>query len=287
MWHDAVACDFLMRPCGKYALRLRPAGAAYCVSHARSFALYGLKESCIIASMTDAICKKLPLEFDRATQFKSKLPLTNDANQRLIIFDFDGTLADTFSWCISIFDEIADKFRFKRLDRNKLDALRNLEAHQLMAQHQIALWKLPFIVRSMRARMQRDIANIALFPGIEQTLRALSDKGMVLAIVSSNSHANVLRILGPENAERFTYFECGVSLFGKRSRLRRLLTVSKTSASATILIGDEIRDAQAAKKAGIPFGAVAWGYNHIDALRSHGAQHVFDDVGDMQKMLIQ
>ncbi|HXA46268.1 MAG TPA: HAD hydrolase-like protein, partial [Burkholderiaceae bacterium] len=146
---------------------------------------------------------------------------TNRGEQRLIIFDFDGTLADTFSWCIDIFDEVADKFRFKRLDKNNLNALRSLDARQLISQHNIPFWKLPSIGRAMHALMEQDSSSIALFPGIESAIHALADKGAVLAIVSSNSQANVERILGPENAKRFAYVECGVSLFGKRSRLRR------------------------------------------------------------------
>jgi phosphoglycolate phosphatase len=206
--------------------------------------------------------------------------------RRLIIFDFDGTLADTFSWFVRVFDEAADKYQFKRLDRTNLNALRGLDAGRIILHHQVPLWKLPLIIRYMRSLMKRDIADITLFPGIEYALRELSENGAILAIVTSNSRANVLQVLEPENAARFHYIECGAELFGKPTKLRRVLALSQTTLDAAILIGDEIRDAQAARKAGVSFGAVAWGYTHIDSLISHGTQEVFFSVGELHQKLM-
>jgi phosphoglycolate phosphatase len=140
--------------------------------------------------------------------------------------DFDGTLADTLPWFVNTFDEAADRYRFKRLDRSSIAALRGLDAKQMMVRHEIAFWKLPFIVRHMRALMKRDVAGIRLFPGIDHALRDLSERGAILAMVTSNSRANVLRILGPENAKRFSHFECA-SVFGKRAKLRKVLAASQ------------------------------------------------------------
>ena len=209
-----------------------------------------------------------------------------DMERRLIIFDFDGTLADTFTWLIGISDQIADKHGFRRIERSHIDAMRSLDARQILAHQGISLRKLPFIARDIFALMEADIASIALFPGIEAILRALSERGARLAIVSSNSKPNVLRILGPELAARFDYIECGTPLFGKKYRLKRLLAHSKTPPHAAILIGDEVRDAQAAIATGIPFGAVAWGYSHIDSLKSHGAHEVFTHVDDLFRKLV-
>jgi phosphoglycolate phosphatase len=207
-------------------------------------------------------------------------------NHQLIIFDFDGTLADTYPWLVNTFDEAAIKYRFKRLDRNNLDALRDQSARQLMRNHEIPFWKLPFIVRYMRSLMKRDIAGIALFPGIETALHDLANSGAILAIVTTNSRENVIKVLGPENAKLFRYIECA-SVFGKRAKLRRILNKSQIAPKAAILIGDEIRDAQAAKEAGIFFGAVSWGYNHIDSLVLHGAEKVFTHTEELSKKLMR
>jgi phosphoglycolate phosphatase len=202
-------------------------------------------------------------------------------SSKLIIFDFDGTLADTFPSFVRVFDQAADKYGFKRLDREHQGILRGLDARQIMAHHEVPLWKVPAIARFMRARMADDIANIKLFAGIDRVLRALHAQGTVLTIVTSNSPANVHAILGPELIALFTHVECGASLFGKPSKIRKVLAATGVAPEHAILVGDEIRDAKAAADTGIDFGAVAWGFNHVDALAAQYPQRIFRDVDDL------
>ena len=206
-------------------------------------------------------------------------------SSKLLIFDFDGTLADTFPSFVRVFDQAADKYGFKRLDRERQDVLRGLDARQIMAHHEVPLWKVPAIARFMRARMADDIANIKLFAGIDRVLRALHAQGVVLTIVTSNSQGNVRAILGPEMFDLFSHVECGAALFGKPSKIRKVLAATAIATGIArehaMLIGDEIRDATAAADAGIGFGAVAWGFNHVDALTAQHPQRIFRHVDDL------
>lgn len=202
-------------------------------------------------------------------------------NRKLIIFDFDGTLADTLPVFLQVFDDAADKYGFKRFDPSRRQALRDLDARQLMTLHQVPLWKLPAIANFMRASMGRNIDGIRLFDGMDQALRALKAQGVQLTIVSSNSRSNVLTILGPETAALFSQFECGASLFGKLPKIRKVLAATGVAREHVMLIGDEIRDAKVSAEAGIAFGAVAWGFNNIDALIAEQPQQVFRQVADL------
>jgi phosphoglycolate phosphatase len=202
-------------------------------------------------------------------------------SSKLLIFDFDGTLADTFPSFVRVFDRAADKYGFKPLDRERQGILRGLDARQIMAHHEIPLWKVPAIARFMRTRMADDIANIALFTGIDQALRALHAQGVMLTVVTSNSPANVRAILGPELLALFSHVECGASLFGKPSKIRKVLAASAIAPEHAMLIGDEIRDARAAADTGIGFGAVAWGFNHVDALAAQHPRRIFHHVDDL------
>ena len=201
--------------------------------------------------------------------------------RKLIIFDFDGTLADTFPSFVRVFDQAADKYGFKRLDRDRQHALRGLDARQIMAHHGIPLWKVPAIARFMRARMADDIGNIKLFAGIDHVLRALHAQGVVLAIVTSNSPGNVRAVLGPDLLPLFSHVECGASLFGKLSKVRKVLAATGIAPEQAMLIGDELRDATAAADAGIDFGAVAWGFNDVDSLIARHPRQVFRHVVEM------
>ena len=202
-------------------------------------------------------------------------------DRQLVIFDFDGTLADTFPSFANAFDEAADKYGFKRLDRERQHALRGYDARRIMAHHGIPLWKAPAIAGFMRRALGRDIAGIRLFDGVEPVLRGLAARGVTLAIVTSNSRDNVLRILGTENVALFSHVECGASLFGKLPKVRKVLAASGIAAARAILIGDEIRDAKVSAEAGVDFGAVAWGFNHIETLMAEAPRMVFRQVGEL------
>jgi phosphoglycolate phosphatase len=202
-------------------------------------------------------------------------------DRKLIIFDFDGTLADTLSMFLQIFDEAADKYGFKRLDQSRKQSLRALDARQLMKIHEVPLWKVPAIASFMRASMGRNIDGIRLFAGMDEALRALKAQGVQLTIVSSNSRSNVLKILGPETAALFSQFECGASLFGKLPKIRKVLAATGVAREHVMLIGDEIRDAKVSAEAGVAFGAVAWGFNNIDVLLAEKPRRVFRQVADL------
>ncbi|MET0319443.1 MAG: HAD hydrolase-like protein [Duganella sp.] len=202
-------------------------------------------------------------------------------NPKLIIFDFDGTLADTFPCFVRVFDEAADKYKFKKIDRANAQGLRGLDARAIMALHGIALWKTPAIARFMRKRIGDEAAGIRLFDGVDAVLRGLHARGVVLTIVTSNSRNNVLRILGPDLLKLFSHVECGAGLFGKLPKVRRVLAATGIAPADTLLIGDEIRDARVSAEAGVDFGAVAWGFNHVDALVAQQPRHVFHQVGDL------
>ena len=63
-----------------------------------------------------------------------------------------------------------------------------------------------------------------------------------------------------------------------------MLRRAAVSASAALFVGDEIRDAEAARAAGVPFGAVAWGYTSTAALRAQTPAHFFERVEDLSRL---
>jgi len=200
---------------------------------------------------------------------------------RLVIFDFDGTLADSFPWFIATINEVAAAHRFRRIEAADVDLLRRMGARQIVKHLGVAWWRMPLIARDLRRRKARDIASIGLFPGIGAMLRALSEKGVALAVVSSNAEANIRNILGPENAALIAHYECSVSMFGKPARFRKVLKRSGVAPREALCIGDEIRDWEAAHAAGIPFGAVLWGYTVPEAMTALRPAEVFGRVEEI------
>jgi phosphoglycolate phosphatase len=200
---------------------------------------------------------------------------------KLVIFDFDGTLADTFPWFMRIINDVADRYRFKRIVPHEVELLRGMGATEIMAHLGVPRWKLPLIAGHMRRRKAREIGETKLFAGVEALLARLKDAGVGMAIVSSNSEANVRAVMGPSLAAHISFFECGASVFGKAARFRKVLRRSGISSSDAICIGDEVRDLDAARRAGIAFGAVAWGFTRADALQARGPNVLFSSLDEI------
>lgn len=200
---------------------------------------------------------------------------------QLIIFDFDGTLADTFPWFAGVMNQIADKHKFKRIHPSEVDTVRGYEGRQILKHLGVPFWRMPMIANDLRSRMTQDIQEVSLFPGIKDFLQTLVDRGNELAVVSSNLAENIGYVLGQDVATLFSHYACGVSMFGKERKLRSIVKRSGLSRDTVIYVGDEIRDLHSARKVGIAFGAVSWGYNHIEAIEAHGPDLVFDSVEDM------
>ena len=206
-------------------------------------------------------------------------------NYELLIFDFDGTLADTFPWLISIVNEIALKHNYEPVKKEQLEEFRKVGTHKLIKKYKIPLWKIPVLGKEFKNRMEEDIHRISLFDGIASTLNELANRGFNLALVSSNKEINVREVLGSRISALFSYFECDVPTFRKHTTFNKLLKVSKTSAERTLCIGDEIRDLEAARKSRIDFGAVAWGYSDVTALQALSPAVVFENVNEIIQKL--
>jgi len=200
---------------------------------------------------------------------------------KLVIFDFDGTLADSFGWFLDVFDEVADRFRFRRLERDRLDHLRGLSTKALLRHHGVPLWKVPMIAAHARRLQGQNLQAITVFNGMDTVVAQLRGKGVRLALVTSNAHANVARILPAETLAAFDRVSCGASLLGKTHKFRAVLKAAHIAPADALAIGDELRDIEAARATGIAAGAVAWGYALPERLRREGPDHFFDRPEDI------
>lgn len=203
---------------------------------------------------------------------------------KLVIFDFDGTLSDSGEWFISIIDDLAERFRFRRVDREEIETLRRRSTREVIQHLGIPGWKLPMIGRHVRARFLESASEIRTFDGVRSTLHALADAGIRLMLCSSNGEASVRAVLGAD-AARFEAYFCGSGLFGKVAKFRRAIKTSGLAPSAILSIGDETRDIDAARAVGIGAGAVLWGYANPDTLIAMKPDIAFAAPGDITAFL--
>jgi phosphoglycolate phosphatase len=190
------------------------------------------------------------------------------SKNRLAIFDFDGTIADSMEWALGVMNEVARQYRFREISVEEREILRGRPNREVIAYLGIPAWKLPLIARGVRKIAARDISQIRIFPWVPDIFSSLRSRGTVIAIVSSNSEANIRRVLGDDVASMVQQYAGGASLFGKAAKIKAAIRKCASSAEATTSVGDEVRDIEAAQTAGISSLAVTWGYATAPALEA-------------------
>ncbi|MFN8443099.1 MAG: HAD hydrolase-like protein [Caldilineaceae bacterium] len=203
------------------------------------------------------------------------------AAYKLVIFDFDGTLADSFGWFMRSVHSVAQRFHFTPPDLDRLEELRGYSSRQLMAQFGIAWWKLPFIIHHMRRLMNEQVSEIKPFPGVDELLHTLTNTAIDIAIVTSNSEKNVKAVLGTQNMALVRASSYGAALYGKQRRFSTLLKQCRCLPTDALCVGDEIRDAEAAAACGIDFLGVAWGFTKPSELQKYTRLKICDSVEEI------
>ena len=203
---------------------------------------------------------------------------------KLAIFDFDGTLADTYPVFVDSINTLAARHQFRQIAKDEEHTLRQMGAADILRELELPIWRVPAVISDFRAIMRERIHEVRPFPDIVETLQAMADQQIALAVATSNTIDNVSAVVGASLIDQLAAIECGSPLFGKPYRLRQILHATKADKSETIYIGDEIRDAEAAQRAGIQFGAVAWGYTALDALLRHQPAEVFRTPADLLRL---
>jgi len=195
---------------------------------------------------------------------------------KVIIFDFDGTLADTIDILLSITNRLSAEFGFKSATKEELAQLSNLNSWQILQYSGISIFKFPLLIRRLKAELHSEVPHIQLFPGIKEVLLELKKRGFQLGIITSNSRENVLGALERNGLQdTFTFIYSG-STFGKHKVINKWLRIENIHTEKVVYVGDEIRDIDAAKKTGIKVIAVGWGFNSQEALAAQNPDFLIE-----------
>lgn len=208
-------------------------------------------------------------------------PMFRKKESSLLVFDFDGTIADTLEHSIRILNGLADEFGFKRIEDEELDYLRGRTLWQFVRHLRIPIRKITKILRRAQAEMAKDILEVKLFPGMAEVLRELKQRGYVVGLMTSNSIENVSRLLEVNDLDIFDFKLCSVKLRKKAGRLRRLRRSHKVRKQNVLYVGDECRDIRAAHKARVKSAAVSWGFNDHEVLGSFKPNYLLSEPGDL------
>lgn len=208
----------------------------------------------------------------------------------LILFDFDGTLADTAPDLAAA----ANRQRTRKgLAPLPYDALRPVASQGARGLLRVALNLEPHHADYEAARLQfladyeaNSTAESRLFPGIDTLLIELEERGLSWGIVTNKVTYLTLPIVEYLGlAQKSAVVVCGDTTAHAKPHPAPLLHAAELAGFGTqrcVYIGDDLRDIQAAHAAGMPAVAAAYGYVHADddinSWKAEGCAYTPDDL---------
>ncbi len=189
---------------------------------------------------------------------------------KAILFDFDGTIANTHDAFLEIVNDLADEFSYPRIDNIQLEKLKNLSSLEIIKESAIPPLKIPFILKRVKKELGKKISQLKPYDSISCTLLTLKKRGYLIGIVTSNLKENVLAFLEKNELDNiFDFIHSGTTLFGKNKIINRVIKENQLKVEEVIYVGDETRDINAAKQSNIRMISVCWGFNSPDILAKY------------------
>ncbi len=185
----------------------------------------------------------------------------------VLIFDFDGTIADTFTPTMKLLEKDF-KLWGDEFDRHKtIRQLRGLTIQEIIKSVPGGWWKFVYLLIKAKKQVKSMITQIEPYPGMVYTLRSLHDLGMAMIIVTSNDQEAVVNFLKKHNlGEVFLTIVPTKGIFNKDKVLKKVLKRYRLQPQEAFYIGDEIRDVQACHKIGLPIIAATYGFNSQEGI---------------------
>lgn len=202
-----------------------------------------------------------------------------------IVFDFDGTLADSEEVCFQLLNEIGARHRYRQIDRDELRQIKRLAYPERLRELGVPITHVPFLAIEARREYRAKVSSLRPFPGVREALLHLKAEGFVLHVLSSNAVPSIRDFLVTHGMDVFKTINCERNFFGKHIGLKRFLRTHGLSQKDVIYLADEVRDVEACRKIGLPIISVAWGFDPAESLRRANPDYTADTPIDAVHML--
>ena len=209
----------------------------------------------------------------------------NTPKPKTILFDFDGTIADSVRAGVVEFNRLAEKYGWVQITIENSDELRGKGPRAAMKALSVPMFRIPTVMRGLRRGVHRALPNIKVAEGMRSAIVALVAQGYRLGIVTSNSKKNVEQFLKDNHLEYFDFIQAGARLFGKKSAIKKAVAKNHLEDDAPLFVGDEIRDIEAARKNNMTVVGVTWGLNSRAGLETSEPDFIVDNAKELMDVI--
>lgn len=198
-----------------------------------------------------------------------------------IIFDFDGVLADTFPSflrCANLYLKKAGREKLSSEDAGKLRGMNPVDIFDYLG---VSIFRIPIFANFVKAEINKDLDSLEIDSEVRSVLEKLSQLGIKMGIMSSNSEKNIKKFIERNEIDFFEYILAGGTVLKKYKLLEKGIKKFDLDKRKTLKIGDEVRDIEAARKVGIEVAVVVTGYNSEELLKKYKPDYIIRKPKDI------
>lgn len=203
----------------------------------------------------------------------------------LIIFDFDGVIADSFDTFyplirdgmnkigISIHEKGYRELFNTNIHKGFENLIQDKEKHKIFNKFRADHYNKYYAKNPPK-----------IFLGIKKILKKLS-KNYILTIASSGKKYNITWLLKKSGSHKHFDLIMATDEKTKENMLREIMEKHGADAKHTIMITDTVGDIKIAKKIGLKTIAVTWGFQNSKTLKKSKPDKLLSKVDDLEKFL--
>jgi len=193
---------------------------------------------------------------------------------KTLIFDFDGTLADTIP---TIVEEVKKEAKKRNIKVPPKKVWQTQSIYKTIKDAGISTIRSYFLYKKIKEEISPKLTKCKMFKNLPVIIRKLQKKYTVI-IVSSGTTDTITKILEP--------YKLKIPIVTTNlNKVRALKTISK-SYEDCIHIGDEVRDIKAARKAKMHVASVTWGLNNKKSLTQEKPNLLFEKPKDIENAML-
>ena len=205
--------------------------------------------------------------------------------KELLIFDFDGTIANTLLIALEILNEIGSEFSIPHIEEHQLVGLKSKSARELIKMSGLSWWQIPRFLHQARLRFKAHLHKIPPIEGMPEVIESFRTQGCRVGILTSNSEEGVRNYIRTYQLGEFEFVISPRTIFGKAREIKKILKHNHLSTEQVAMIGDEVRDMVAARKAGVDGIAVVWGFNSPEILQNSNPSLIVHSPAELKASL--
>lgn len=215
---------------------------------------------------------------------------------KAIIFDLDGTLADTLGSIAEICNKTLNHFGFRSIDKEEYKYLIGNGTDVLLSRilktvdETLDPWELPsFKKRYLHFYETDPLKHVTAYEGITKLLEKLQENDIKICVLS-NKDNEMTNFIVKNIFPNISFSQ----VLGKTDKfptkpdpksLEHLLSVLKTEKSETLYVGDSGVDMLTANNAKLDCAGVLWGFRAKDELEENRATYTVNNTAELEKII--